>query len=306
MSKVLRGARAATGQSGVPVPVPDILAEVWWGANEASASLQVPRTGGEDDCDKAASGEPAEELAANPGTVAGLPGSHTSPAEAVETALRAAWQQAQAILADAQRQADALKAAAQADLAAAFAEARAAGFAAGEQAGREQAAAELAAVTAQVRQTYEQLWRETALQRAQWLEGLKTAVADLCEVALQRLLHRELALQPADVAALVDELFQRAQACTRVQVRVHPDDYAAVLAAQPRWQSEHGSEWELAVVPDPQVEPGGCELWTDVGRMDARLPTRVELLQPVLRSVLAQEVQSLGEREEHEVGGGAA
>jgi flagellar assembly protein FliH len=75
-----------------------------------------------------------------------------------------------------------------------------------------------------------------------------------------------------------------------VEVRVHPDDFVRATEAHPRWKSAKFGEWEVVIVPDIGVSPGGCEVRSGHGRVDATLETKLELLESVLAEVMERSV----------------
>ena len=103
------------------------------------------------------------------------------------------------------------------------------------------------------------------------------SVAESVEAAVERLLGdiaadvlaRELALQPADLGAIVDRALRRFSAEEPLRVRVHADDLARVNGALP-------------AIADPGLRPGDALIELRDGCIDASLGVRLET---VLRAV---------------------
>lgn len=134
------------------------------------------------------------------------------------------------------------------------------------------------------------------VQEAQEQRGvlLRSMVEPLTQVAVEAvtvLLRRDLELAPANVEQLVNDLLQYVMESSSVEIRVHPDDYTTATAAHPKWMAAKFGEWDVAIVPDPGVQLGGCEIRSSYGRIDARVETRIELLQEHLQRIVDEEVR---------------
>lgn len=203
------------------------------------------------------------------------------------------------LLAAAQAEADALRSQARAEAEAVLAEAmrerdrvweeaRAAGFDEGLRQGRAEAAEELERERKSLQDTWTAALRAMEAERERWWQTLPASLAAVCMEAIRSLIRRELVAAPSDVEQMVGDLLRLVSESTRAEVRVHPSEYDAAIAAHPRWRLGRLGEWDVVVIPDPQVSPGGCEIRSDRGRVDARLETKLELLQPALERVLAR------------------
>ncbi|GGI94776.1 hypothetical protein GCM10010885_00370 [Alicyclobacillus cellulosilyticus] len=185
--------------------------------------------------------------------------------------LAAAAAEAERIIANAQARAEEMEASARAK---GYEQGYREGFAAGELAGHELFSSRLQELAEMALRLNE--------QRNRWLLHLKDQFVRLAMAAVERILHRELAIAPADVAAEVEHLLQYVSVIGRVEVHVHPSAFMAASEAQPRWRSARFGEWEIVVVPDARVRPGGCEIWSPSGRVDATLETKLEILEQTL------------------------
>jgi flagellar assembly protein FliH len=126
--------------------------------------------------------------------------------------------------------------------------------------------------------------------RRRLLKDMHSPLTSICLDAVKSLLHRELIVQQADVERMVCDLLQYVTESTKVEVRVHPNDYSAATDAHPTWQSAKFGEWEVIVVPDSKVSEGGCEVRSQSGRVDATVETKLELLQSTLMTVMERGV----------------
>lgn len=163
----------------------------------------------------------------------------------------------------------------------------------GYETGLERASAKMEAEFAQWQATEQSALSQLAVSieqdRQEKVKSLVPFVGAFAMEAVKRLLHRELALEPVHVGAMVEELLTYVLHSTSVQLRVHPDDYQAARQAHPRWQAMKYGDWHIAIVPDGTLSPGDCEIYADTGRIDAKLTTRLEELQFALDDLLRQQ-----------------
>jgi flagellar biosynthesis/type III secretory pathway protein FliH len=99
----------------------------------------------------------------------------------------------------------------------------------------------------------------------------------------EKIVGRAVQLDPKIMAAIAAEALEACR--TRagvVQLRVHPDDLAALEPARAALGDRLGGEATLELVADEGVGRHGCVVDTSVGRVDARLATQVEALRRAL------------------------
>ena len=93
-----------------------------------------------------------------------------------------------------------------------------------------------------------------AAETAAVLQGVARAAAELALAVAERIVRREVALDPATLARALEDLLLRLPAGAPLAVTVHPDD-AAWLESQP----ELRQRLRIAQVhPDRRIERGGC------------------------------------------------
>lgn len=120
----------------------------------------------------------------------------------------------------------------------------------------------------------EQVPRLTA-QRERLVVRLAVAVAE-------RIVRRELTVDPEVVLRQVQDAVRRVHGVERITLRVHPRDLEIVRAH--RQDIAAGSEAirEVTVEPDEHVEPGGCILESESGTVDAQLLTQIRNMETAL------------------------
>lgn len=127
-------------------------------------------------------------------------------------------------------------------------------------------------------------WRKNLLLQ------LGEIIGRVADASVQKLLQRELMLAPAEIGEIVSELIQYVIESTRVEVRVHPLDFGLATQTYPKWQGMKFGDWDVVIVPDAEIELGGCEIRSDMGRVDGRVQTKLALLQPLLHEMAERSV----------------
>ena len=174
-------------------------------------------------------------------------------------------ERAQALIAGAEAEAEAVRRSA--------GEVRAAARDEGWAAGRREAGVELAA-------------RLTDLAEAQtrWLLRAEVEALDLAVEMARRIIGRELQCDPAAVRQGAAAALQAAGRRRALRVRLHPDGVAS-LRERSASLAEATAGAALELVADPALAPGDVVVETEAGRVDGRIASRLESF----RAALAQE-----------------
>lgn len=140
------------------------------------------------------------------------------------------------------------------------------GYARGREAG-ESALAEQAARIAQMIDGAKHDVRETLLQ-------LEPQVIELAMIVARRVIEREVAEHPDLVVDVIRAGLIAAANLPVVRVRVHPNDHQLVATV---WASIQPASADppVELVPDPQIEAGGCIIDTASGFVDAQPSARL-------------------------------
>ena len=173
-----------------------------------------------------------------------------------------------AVVMDARAEADAILREARARAAATLEEARRLG----REQGRAEGVAEVAALLAAGRAEADAM-----------LARVEPAAVAIAARMAEKIVGRAVALDPTIMAAIAAEAVAACR--TRdglVQLRVHPEDLAAVAPAHAALVDRLGGEATLELVADEAVERHGCVVDTPVGRVDARLATQLAALSRAL------------------------
>lgn len=156
----------------------------------------------------------------------------------------------------------------------------------GYQDGTQQAKQEQAAALAAAAQQGENLVRQAKHRADEFLLDLDGVVSSLVQTALETLLQRELARQSADIGKLVREMLEFIVEQSDVEVRVGLEDFEVISEQLRHWSVAGFGKMQLKVVPDAEVSRGGCVIESAHGRADARMETRLELVEAKLTALI--------------------
>lgn len=154
-------------------------------------------------------------------------------------------------------------------------EARRAGEAAGYQAGLDQIRRELAD---NLKQALLCLSEAETLQAQRILES-EPEILKLAIAVARKILTAELQLAPERQLLIVKQALSRYSGAATYKVRLHPADLEQLgEAVIPELQSVFSEPKSFEMLADPGVDSGGCYIETELGNIDARLKTQLELV----------------------------
>lgn len=121
-----------------------------------------------------------------------------------------------------------------------------------------------------------------ATARTRHAKALTLSEEDITSLSIgiaERILHREIRLDPDVIRGVVQEVLDLAADADRMILHVHPDDLTAAREAAARFR--HPVSFE----PDPAVARGGCVAMCDMGRVEATLGSMLQKIQDELAGV---------------------
>lgn len=142
------------------------------------------------------------------------------------------------------------------------------GYAQGERAGAEAAAARGEAVVRRLAETVDEL----RTLRADLLQKAERQIVQLALAIARRIIHREVSIDRELVAAMGRVALDRLGQASTATIRLHPDDYAAVVRGAAAGGSEDGA---TTIVADPMVRRGGCLVQSDFGVIDVGVDAQI-------------------------------
>jgi flagellar assembly protein FliH len=174
--------------------------------------------------------------------------------------------------------ASAASATAQADgqLAALERDAFAQGFAQGERAGAEAAAVQAEAMLRRMAQAID----EIAGLRHRIARDTEQQMVQLALTVARRIIQREVSIDRELVMAIARVAIDRVGEAARVTVRLNPDDYAVIVAANHQgWPGGH-----VTLIADTRLPRGGCRVESELGNIDAGIEAQLqEMTQALLQ-----------------------
>lgn len=157
-------------------------------------------------------------------------------------------------------------------------EAEKAGRAAAEAAIEELLAAKVSGQMATLRPALDNLVKQLADARGEWLAYWDRAAVGLCARMAEKVLRRQLENQPEVSADWLREALELAAGASRLTVRLHPDDVANLGPEAERVAASLGPVAGATVTADPGVSRGGCVVQTDYGVIDQRIESQLDRL----------------------------
>ncbi|MCS7236810.1 MAG: FliH/SctL family protein [Thermoguttaceae bacterium] len=183
--------------------------------------------------------------------------------------------EAAAILAQARRQAEELKAAAKSQ---------------GYQDGRREAEQQAQeALTKEVTQrlgtllpAFQQAVRELQQARLACIDQWNRSCLHVAVEIARRIIRGELSRQPEIPIRWVQEMIELAAGMPQLEIHLHPDDCQLLSPQVEKLLSAEKTGGKLTLVPDPEVEPGGCRLQTRFGTIEAGLSAQLSRVEEEL------------------------
>jgi flagellar biosynthesis/type III secretory pathway protein FliH len=117
-------------------------------------------------------------------------------------------------------------------------------------------------------------------ERDRRLAALGAEVAAIAVDVARKVLGRELRADPGAVVEIARAALEAARGRRGVTLRVHPRDAPAVRAGEARLR---GPLSRCALLEDERVEPGGAIVESEGGRVDARIETQLAALLEAMR-----------------------
>ncbi|UOF89356.1 flagellar assembly protein FliH [Fodinisporobacter ferrooxydans] len=131
----------------------------------------------------------------------------------------------------------------------------------------------------------EQILRYTQQERLDYLAENEPFMIELvCEIA-RRVIHRQLQVSPDLLIPIIKQALQEIQDYQKVEIRVHPDDYEHVFQSKHTLVNSIPGQSEILIIPDSNVENGGCVIQSEFGTVDARIDTQLSEIKRALTSV---------------------
>lgn len=198
--------------------------------------------------------------------------------------LRRTAEEASQMLASARAEAEAILAAARAEADTIRQAARQEGYAQGRADARE----ELLAARAELDQLVADINRE----HERFLSEAEPQLAQLALMIAAKVIEREVVLAGDVAVSIASACIRRIKERRWLRIHVNPESIESIRAAREEILAQTGTDARLELTEDPRVDPGGCLVESPSGLMDARIQTRIGILQEALEDVLSSDSQS--------------
>lgn len=149
-----------------------------------------------------------------------------------------------------------------------------AGYEEGLAAGKAEAEAALRGQFADQMNVIASIVEEARKARAEAVAAAEADILTLSIAIAEKIVKREVEEDPDLTFRVVADVVRRLQGRGRTCIRVHPSVKTAVEELQDELLSASEGITNLEFVADTSIEPGGCVIETEFGRLDARLETR--------------------------------
>jgi flagellar assembly protein FliH len=155
--------------------------------------------------------------------------------------------------------------------------------------GKEQAERRLASESAELIAKINDL----GLLKKEDLKKLESFALKLALDIAQKVVQRQISLEPDVFTTLFKQAFDRITNKDEVIIRIHPDNVAQFEAYRTQFSKKFKDIGRLEVMEDNQMIVGGCSIETRLGYIDASIDTKLELLERSLTSLQEREFQQL-------------
>ncbi len=116
-------------------------------------------------------------------------------------------------------------------------------------------------------------------ERHRLAEASAPALAELALQIARRVVGAQLDADPELIRRIVEARINELEPTTGLTVRLHPDDVESVTEDLPTLERMVKGAGSVELVSDDSVDRGGCVLVTPVGEVDARVETRLSVLE---------------------------
>lgn len=137
-------------------------------------------------------------------------------------------------------------------------------------------------ITEYHRQSQERLGQINEIHQRIYEESEQELVGLAVQIA-QKLVCRQLDLDPGTVVDIVRTACQQARECERVIIYTAPAQLESLKSRREEIENQLYRAQKIDFIADPAIELGGCRLETEHGYIDATIDTMLEQIKSVLR-----------------------
>lgn len=124
--------------------------------------------------------------------------------------------------------------------------------------------------------TLQQAVQQIQQSRQAWQRHWETHALKLALGIAERVIRRQVAINPEIVLDLVREGLEMATGYEKITLRLNPADHAALGDRVLKISQHLARLGQVQVVSDPQITAGGCRVDTEFGNVDQRIETQLD------------------------------
>lgn len=114
--------------------------------------------------------------------------------------------------------------------------------------------------------------------RQQTLEKMEEEIVELAREIAEKLVSRQLTLDPGMVMQIAEESLRLVADRLQVVLYINPQEMELVETRRDHLESLLSERAQLQFIADGEIQPGGCRVETEQGRVDATMKTRWDQL----------------------------
>ncbi|OQX20569.1 MAG: hypothetical protein BWK76_00705 [Desulfobulbaceae bacterium A2] len=125
--------------------------------------------------------------------------------------------------------------------------------------------------------------------RNQVVEQSRQEMVSLIMAICRKLLHREIAADPAVIGETLREALKLALQADEYHIHLHPDDLAEAERLRPSLLTSLRGVQHLVLHPDPRIGRGGCRVDSNLGEVDATIEAQLAAIEAEIRKHRAED-----------------
>jgi len=120
----------------------------------------------------------------------------------------------------------------------------------------------------------------------QYKVDLEKDVIALATAIAKRVVAREIAVDESAVLSHAQEAIRKIIGVDKIKIHVNPSDEEYIREHRNGLSNYADSVKEIAIEPDSKVERGGCIIESELGNVDARISTQLQLIEESLLNLV--------------------
>ncbi len=120
--------------------------------------------------------------------------------------------------------------------------------------------------------------------KIRWMQQWENNAVKLAVAIAERIVRRQLQLQPEICEQWIREALELAAGSHRVKLQLNPADFEALAECRQALAAEFENLAPTDIVPHDEVQAGGCRVVTEFGEIDHQLETQLARIQEELES----------------------